>query len=372
MHHTPKLSPRERERRQRTNVLPARAQLRQSQAQAASAEAKHPGSSSEGGTAAAQLGDSGVTAHSTARKISGGQDSVPEHHRHPPAQAAARPFGASFAVVEPETPSPVNRRDPLAPDSSCSSSDEEVSFERGRKRSLESSRGYEAAALAAARARAADDRAALAEAALAAAQDRASAAEAAHTESLTESARQALRIAELEKQLLEMQLKLSSSEGAARGGGCDRGAESQHTSIVDSAHSAGTAPAVGGAAAQQDQDGGNDTEDDAENAEPMDLWPPPGLRGCELDFCADGEAAADAERAARLTEQVTALETDVESQSERLTAAFARMAAMCDMVQGAAKIAFSGNDLSARRLRHHIFQCAPSAARSRMLPVAHR
>ncbi len=304
-----------------------------------------------------------VLAHSSARKISGGQDSVPEHHRQPAAQPAAKPFGASFAVVEPETPSPVNRRDPLALDSSCSSSDEEVSVERGRKRSLESSRGYEAAALAAARARAAEERAVLAEAALAAAQVCASATEAAHVASLTESAEQALRIAELEKQLLELQLKLSSSEQGPTGSGYGSGPGCQQYSAATCATSGGIPLADGHAAAQQEGDAEHDTEDDAENAEPMDLWPPPGLRGCDggLDFCADGELAADAERCARLTEQVTALEADAESQSERLTAAFARMGAMCDMVHGAAKIAFSGSDLSARRLRHHIFQCAPFA-----------
>ena len=314
--------------------------------------------------AAAQLGNGIVTAHSTARKISGGQDSVPEHHRQNPAQAAAKPFGASFAVVEPETPSPVNRRDPLAPDSSCSSSDEEVSVERGRKRSLESSRGYEAAALAAARARAAEECAAAAEAALAAAQTLASAAEAAHAASLTEAAEQALRIAELEKQLLEMQLQLSSGGHGSLGSSRGSDARHQQVSAAQTALIDANPPIVGDAAAQQTEDGENDLEDDAENAEPMDLWPPPGLRGCELDFCADGEAAADAERCARLTEQVVALEADAESQSERLTAAFARMAAMCDMVHGAAKIAFSGTDLSARRLRHHIFQCAPFADQS--------
>ena len=308
---------------------------------------------------ATALDDGIATARSSARKISGGQDSVPEHHRQPPAQPAAVPFGASFAVVEPETPSPVNRRDPLALDSSCSSSDEEVSVERGRKRSLESSRGYEAAALAAARARAAEERAGLAEAALAVAQDRASAAEAAHVASLTESAEQALRIAELERQLLELQLKLSSSEQGPTGSGSGTGPGCEQTSAEQSTLGGGILHALGDAAAQPAEEGTNDTEDDAENAEPMDLWPPPGLRGCEsLDFCADGELAADAERCARLTEQVTALEADAESQSERLTAAFARMDAMCDMVQGAAKIAFSGSDLSARRLRHHIFQCA--------------
>ena len=331
------------------------AQLRQHEEKAASSQVKRPGRPNAGREAAAELDASPARARSTACKITGGQGSVPQHHRQSTAQPASEQSCDGAAVLEPETPSPVNRRDPLALDSSCSSSDEEVSVERGRKRSLDHPRGHEAAALATARARAAEERAALAEAALVEAQDRADAAEAGRAELLADSAKHAERIVQLEKQLHDIQLQRSvviqpSRESSISGHpGCQQ---------ASSAHGAGPVSAnIEAGGTQQHQEGDDDDViDDVENAEPMDLWPPPGLSGCELDFCADGEAAASAERATELAQQVTALEADLESQSERLTAAFARMGAMCDVVRGAAKIAFSGNDLSARRLRHHIFQ----------------
>jgi hypothetical protein len=243
----------------------------------------------------------------------------------------------------------------LTLDSSCSSSDEEVSVERGRKRSLDFSRGSEAAALAVARASAAEEREAAAEAALAAARDRAAAAEAANAELQAAAADQAARIASLEEQLLQLQLRSRSTASCNDG---SSGPAGQQHPQGDAAPSSSSGASVG----QREEGncvGDTNGEDDNENAEPMDLWPPPGLSGCELDFCADGDAAASAERAADLADRVAGLETELDLQSEKLTAAFARMGAMCDMVRGVAKIAFGGNDLSARRMRHHIFQCEP-------------
>ena len=51
-------------------------------------------------------------------------------------------------------------------------------------------------------------------------------------------------------------------------------------------------------------------------------------------------------------ERVEELEAESEESSVKLAAALERMGAMCDMLRGAATIAFGGSDLSARRIRH--------------------
>lgn len=58
-------------------------------------------------------------------------------------------------------------------------------------------------------------------------------------------------------------------------------------------------------------------------------------------------------------ERVEELEQAVDSAGVMVAAAQERMGAMCDMLRGAATIAFGGSDLSARRIRHHMFQCTP-------------
>lgn len=60
-----------------------------------------------------------------------------------------------------------------------------------------------------------------------------------------------------------------------------------------------------------------------------------------------------------MQERLEQLEAEVEISSVKLTAVLERMGAMTDMLRGCATIAFGGSDLSARRIRHHMFQCAP-------------
>lgn len=69
-----------------------------------------------------------------------------------------------------------------------------------------------------------------------------------------------------------------------------------------------------------------------------------------------------------LQERVEELEHAAETASVKLAASQERMGAMCDMLRGAATIAFGGSDLSARRIRHHMFQCALAAPWPRDIP----
>lgn len=272
-----------------------------------------------------------------------GQQAADGDAVHESAQAA------HFDGIElPQTPPPPNgSRQPQATCLDCATSDDDTSDGgashpgHASKRPSRYEEETEGLVAAEARAWAAEQRALAAEGALESAWARAAEAEAHATAAQRSSDAHAARVKDLESQLAAALGVAPAPSGASAAPAVAAAAGLQSLSAV-----------AGGRAVSGEEWG-------LENLEPMvmESWPPLGLcGGGGLSWAAEVDDAEKLRSLAELQERVEDLEQAAESASVKLAASQERMCAMCDMLRGAATIAFGGTDLSARRIRHHMFQ----------------